>query len=208
MKYCALILSSLLWTGSLWAGESVTIRTQAEWEKAVADSKGVAIKDGTVAPTGKAGQIRTHLQKFDRKQSAKRLILTQSAVWQNWNPIENLGPANLNDAPVLLTVGPDNYWMFGRYGSRRGGAFKAEKATLRGFDMPLLTTRYPNQFDASGGLKPGKGGYHAWQSRDIRGYFKQISEKLSPRFSTDHLSFAAHKSAAQAHFGLLASARL
>ena len=45
MKHCALILSSLLWAGSLWAGESVTIRTQAEWEKAVADSKGVAIKD-------------------------------------------------------------------------------------------------------------------------------------------------------------------
>ena len=29
------------------------------------------------------------------------------------------------------------------------------------------TTPFPNQFDAPGGLKPGKGGYHAWQSRDM-----------------------------------------
>ena len=173
MKHCALILSLHLWAGFIWAGESVTIRTQAEWEKVVTYSKGVAIKDGTVSPTGQAGQIRTHLQKFDHKQKAKALTLTQSAVWQNWNPIENLGPANLSDAPVLLTVGPDNYWMFGRYGGRRGKQqpmFEPKKAKLEGFDVPLLTTRYPNQFDAPGGLKPGKGGYHAWQSRDMKNW--------------------------------------
>ena len=70
-----------------------------------------------------------------------------SAIWQNWNPIENLGPVNLADAPVLLTVGPDNYWMFGRYGGgqpRRSKGqksqreslppFEAEEATLEGVD--------------------------------------------------------------------------
>ena len=170
MKQSKFFLSSLLLAGALWGGENHPISTQAEWEKAVADSKGVAIENGTVTPTGKTGQIRTQLQNFDCKKTAKALTLTQSAVWQNWNPIENLGPANLSDAPVLLTVGPDNYWMFGRYGGRRSGAFKAEEARLKGFDVPLLTTRYPNQYDAPGGLKPGKGGYHAWQSRDMKNW--------------------------------------
>ena len=57
---------------ALFAGDAIHIRTQAEWEKAVADSKGVAIKDGTVAPTDKVGQVRTRLQKFDQKK--KELI--------------------------------------------------------------------------------------------------------------------------------------
>ena len=55
---------------ALFAGDAIHIRTQAEWEKAVADSKGVAIKDGSVTPTDKSGQIRTQFQKFDQKKSA------------------------------------------------------------------------------------------------------------------------------------------
>lgn len=115
------------------------------------------------------------------KRSAQSLTVAQSPVWQNWNPIENLGPVNLGDAPVLLTVGPNNYWMFGRYGSgqprRRKGEkpkplppFKPETVTLDGFDIPLQTTRFPNQYNAPGGLKRSKGGYHAWQSRDMKNW--------------------------------------
>ena len=102
----------------------------------------------------------------------------QSPIWQNWNPIENLGPINLSDAPVLLTLGPDDYWIFGRYGRgqarRKAGekprpqpSFTPAPASLEGFDIPLRTTRFPNQFDAPGGLEPKLGGYHAWQSRDM-----------------------------------------
>ncbi len=40
-------------------------------------------------------------------------------LWQNWEPVSNLGPTNLADAPVFLTIGPDNYWVFGRYGGKR-----------------------------------------------------------------------------------------
>jgi hypothetical protein len=45
-----------------------------------------------------------------------------------------------------------------------------EEATLEGFDAPLKTTRFPNQFDAPGGLQPRLGGYHAWQSRDMKNW--------------------------------------
>ena len=181
MKHFAVSLSFLLLMPALLAGDAFHIRTQVEWEKAVVDSKGVSIKNGTVAPTGEAGRIRTRLQRLDQKTQAISLTLTQSAVWQNWIPIENLGPENLRDAPVLLTVGPGNYWMFGRYGNNKPKAkrgeqakrlvsFTPQEAKLEGFDMPLQTTRFPNQFNAPGGLKPGKGGYHAWQSRDMKNW--------------------------------------
>ncbi|NNC87478.1 MAG: hypothetical protein HKN82_03335 [Akkermansiaceae bacterium] len=160
------------------AGAGWNIDTQEEWQKAVSASEGIVIADGTATLTGKSGTLKTSIRRFDKKRSAKSLRITQSPIWQNWNPIENLGPVNLGDAPVLLTIGPDDYWMFGRYGSgqprRKKGRkpkalpeFKPEPATLEGFDVPLLTTRFPNQFDAPGGLKPRTGGYHAWQSRDM-----------------------------------------
>jgi hypothetical protein len=130
------------------------------------------------APSGTTGSLKTKVHSFGGKRSASTLTIRQSAIWQNWNPIGNIGPVNLSDAPVLLTMGPDDYWMFGRYGSGQPRRTKGEKrqspppfepepATLEGFDIPLLTTRFPNQYDAPGGLKPGKGGYHAWQSRDM-----------------------------------------
>jgi hypothetical protein len=83
----------------------------------------------------------------------------------------------LGDAPVMLSLGPDNYWMFGRYSAaprRKKGEkptmlppYKPQDATLDGFYVPLKTTRFSNQYNAPGGLKKSLGGYHAWQSRDM-----------------------------------------
>lgn len=187
------ILSAILFLTTLSANaESFKIETQSEWKSSIASSKGIAIEDGLAAPTGKSGNLKTKIQKFDTKRSAASLSVTQSPIWQNWNPIDNLGPSNLQDAPVLLTLGPDNYWIFGRYGSGQPRPKRGEKpkplppfdpkpATLEGFDIPLQTTRFPNQYDAPGGLKPGKGGYHAWQSRDMKNWVHHgpVTEQFS-----------------------------
>ena len=45
-----------------------------------------------------------------------------------------------------------------------------ELAKLKGFDVELQTTPWPSQFDAPGGLRKGLGGYHAWQSRDMKNW--------------------------------------
>ena len=155
-----------------------TIDNAEDWATSIQSSEGAAIADGSVSPEAKTATIATKIYRSDGKQSAKSLVVRQSTIWENWNPIGNLGPSNLADAPVLLTVGPDNYWMFGRYGGqprRKKGQkgkpqpkFTPKKATLEGFDIPLQTTRFPNQFNAPGGLNPGKGGYHAWQSRNMK----------------------------------------
>ncbi len=174
-------LISLSLSLALATAEPWTIESQKDWATSIKSSDGITIKKGAVSPAEKSGTLKTKIQSFDKKRSAKSLRLTQSPIWQNWNPIENLGPANLADAPVLLTKGPDDYWMFGRYGRgqprRKKGVkakpfpkFEAESATLEEFDIPLQTTRFPNQYNAPGGLKPGKGGYHAWQSRDMKNW--------------------------------------
>ena len=177
MKIITTSLTTLLLAPSLLAADPLTIASEADWKKAISASEGIVIRSGVAEPTGKTGSLRTRIHKFDQKRSASSLVIRQSTIWQNWNPIENLGPANLRDAPVLLTVGPGNYWMFGRYGGlqpkRKKGqkpktAFTPKPAKLEGFDTSLQTTPDENQYNAPGGLKKGKGGYHAWQSRDMK----------------------------------------
>jgi hypothetical protein len=176
MRFARLL--PLLLAPVLFAAAPIIIDSQEEWQSAIANSAGVSLKDGAVSPTEKSGTVTAKLPASDSKRSAALLTITHSAIWQNWNPIENLGPSNLMDAPVLLTLGPDDYWMFGRYGGVRNrgkkgqkpSAFKPEPATLEGFDMPLQTTPFPNQYNAPGGLKKGTGGYHAWQSRDMKNW--------------------------------------
>ncbi|MEM1227467.1 MAG: hypothetical protein AAGJ40_17345 [Planctomycetota bacterium] len=176
-------LTRLLVVATLLCGLDVrasdwTIDTADEWTKNIDIVKGATVADGSVSPDAPNAIVTTKVHASDAKRSATSLVVTQSPIWQNWNPIANLGPSNLLDAPVLLTIGPDNYWIFGRYGTGRRRPAKGEKlpplpdfepaeATLEGFDIPLQTTRFQNQFNAPGGLKPGKDGYHAWQSRDM-----------------------------------------
>jgi hypothetical protein len=155
-------------------GDDWTISTAEEWKENVATSRGATIAEGMVSPDGKSASLRTKLKPYPQKRAAKMLVIDQSPIWQNWNPIANIGPANLQDAPVLLTVGPGDYWIFGRYGRPRPAAkentakFRPQAITLEGYDMPLQTTPFPKQFNAPGGLKPGRGGYHAWQSHDMK----------------------------------------
>ncbi len=179
MKTLAFSLVAVLLVGMDLQAADWTIDSAADWTQYIKSAQGASVGGGSVAPQAETAEIVTQIYASTTKRSAATLTVKQSSIWQNWLPIENLGPANLADAPVLLTVGPNNYWMFGRYGRgqprpRNGrkrqslAPFKPEAATVEGFDIPLQTTRFPNQFDAPGGLKPSKGGYHAWQSRDMK----------------------------------------
>lgn len=162
---------------SLPAEQAWTIDSQEEWNKATAKHTGLDFAEGTATPNAKNSTFTSKLKRFSEKQSATSILIKQSPIWQNWEPTSNIGPRNLGDAPVMLSLGPYNYWMFGRYqGMKRSKGkspakkpepFKPEPATLEGFDIELLTTPDPNQFNAPGGLQKSLGGYHAWQSRDM-----------------------------------------
>ncbi|MCP4847835.1 MAG: hypothetical protein GY899_07815 [Verrucomicrobiaceae bacterium] len=163
-------------TQTLFAGDPLIIDTQVQWEKALTTAKDVIIENGTASATGKTGHFTAKLHKSDRKRSATALTIKQSALWQNWETKPRIGPKNLRDAPVFLTMGPDNYWMFGRYGAMPkkkakipagDSPLQGQDAKLEGFDVPLKATSIPTQFNAPGGLVKGQGGYHAWQSKDM-----------------------------------------
>lgn len=173
-------------------GDEWSIKTQDEWQSSIESRSSLLVENGLVSPTQKSAAFATRLQRYPEKRSAKSIVFGQSPVWQNWQPIPNLGPSNLNDAPVLLSIGPNNYWMFGRYGNGRPRVKKGQKrqpmpkftpepATLEGFDVPLQTTRFKNQFDAPGGVDNAGPGYHAWQSRDMINWVHhgQVTEGFS-----------------------------
>jgi len=200
MKLFALSLVAVFFAGGQLQTASAQSQTAAwtidsadDWKQNIESVEGATVKDGAVSPDKKTANISTKVHKSDVKRSAKSLAVTQSAIWQNWNPVENIGPINLADAPVMLSLGPDNYWIMGRYQKNKGAggkggknakqqsSFKPQKATLEGFDIPLQTTKFANQFNAPGGLKPSKGGYHAWQSRDMKNWVHHgsVTEKFS-----------------------------
>ncbi|MDA9260367.1 hypothetical protein N9P58_00710 [Puniceicoccaceae bacterium] len=165
MKYTIftlLALSPLIATAGDW-----NIDTQEDWQAAIADQSNLEIQNGLATPTASTATLRSALKTFDEKRSAQSITINQSPVWQNWEPVTNVGPSNLGDAPVMLSLGPDNYWMFGRYAGKKKQGFQSSPAELEGYDLPLMTTPFPNQYDAPGGLNKSLGGYHAWHSKDM-----------------------------------------
>ncbi|HBL44962.1 MAG TPA: hypothetical protein DDZ90_16385, partial [Planctomycetaceae bacterium] len=169
MRACFLLILSVTFaTTSAFAADDWLIDSQDDWTDATEKQTQLEIKEGTAIPTDKVATFTSRIKRFKQKQKAQSITVDQSPVWQNWEPVANLGPVNLQDAPVFLAIGPHNYWVFGRYGGvKKKQGFKAEPATLDGFDVKLQTTPWKHQFDATGGLEKGRGGYHAWQSRDM-----------------------------------------
>lgn len=180
-RHFCIIAAALSVATTVQAGETWVVDTQADWAGATAVQTNLDFGDGVVIPSADSATFTSKVQRFDTRRKATSIVLDQSPIWQNWQPVDNLGPVNLQDAPVFLQMGPGNYWVFGRYGGPGGTKkkskktrakkpvpFKPEPATLKGFeDVSLLTTPFDKQFDAPGGLEKGTGGYHAWQSHDM-----------------------------------------
>ncbi|WP_075084500.1 glycoside hydrolase family protein [Mariniblastus fucicola] len=163
------------------------VDSQQQWQQNTESKKGLQLANGMARPGKQQATLRSKIKSFDSKRSAKEIQIAQSPEWLNWEPVKNIGPVNLGDAPVMLQLGPGNYWMFGRYGMRKSKEnFVAKDATLKGFDSPLKTTPFRNQFDATGGLKPGQNGYHAWQSNDMVNWVHHgaITEKFAKWMTT------------------------
>jgi len=195
MKTCS-ILSLFLITSFALADESWTINSQVDWEQHSAAQTNLEIKEGMAVPMAKTATFQSVIKRFKTKRSADSIVISQSPIWQNWEPTENIGTISMYDSPVFLSLGPDNYWMFARYNAGAGrkkrqeqeqqGPFVAQPATLEGFDIPLVTTEVPNEFKAPGGLKKNQGGYNAWQSRDMVNWVLHgsITDKFSAWMTT------------------------
>ena len=177
MKKSYFILPLLLIT-SLHSETIWKIDSQEEWEKTSGEAADLKVAGGMIEPTGKEATFQSELKEFDEKRSASSIQIDQSPVWMNWNKAGNIGTGSMNDAPVLLSLGPQDYWMFDRYSGPSKQARERAKAKgfvptevkLEGFDIPLMTTALPNEFDAPSAKKKSAGGYHAWRSRDMKNW--------------------------------------
>ena len=145
----ASLVISLCAIGIVGGAEVWAVDSTEEWSQG--QGKGLGYEHGLASLTeGTKATYLSKMRQFETKRSAKELIITQSPVWANWEQTGNLGPENLLDAPVMLTKGPDDYWMFGRYGDPKKKNFEPEAASLEGFEIPLKTTPVKDQGDAPG----------------------------------------------------------
>ncbi|MGJ8655623.1 MAG: hypothetical protein ACSHX6_04160 [Akkermansiaceae bacterium] len=203
--YYTFVLTSSI-TSFACADDAWVIDSHDEWEKATSAQKGLAFAEGMAEPAGKEATFQSVLKRFETKRSVKSISIAQSPNWLNWEETPNIGTASMADAPVLLSLGENNHWMFARYkapGSesqkgkkdKKGGeekvevveeVFVPEEVKLEGFDVKLLSTPVANEFTAPGGLEKNMGGYHAWQSRDMKNWVRHgsVTEKFSKWMTT------------------------
>ena len=149
----------------LQSAEVWQIDHTAEWQAAQAGSEGIEIVDGFATPSGVTGRYRSSVKRFPQKVSAQSITFGQSPSWLNWQPVDKVLPPSLGNAPVFLSLGPNNYWAFGLNTAEPPNG---EEAKLEGFDLPLKTTALENVFDAPGAFSGNSDGYHAWQSKDMK----------------------------------------
>ena len=149
--------------------KDIRIGTNQDWQEMAREVRGITIENGMAVVTGETALYRSKVVARGNRSRLRGLVAEPSVAWKNWQPVGKVGPTNIEDAPVFLVRGDKDYWLMGLYNGKakdRSG-FQAKPAMLEGFDVPLLTTPYERQYDAPGGLQPGLGGYHAWQSRDM-----------------------------------------
>ena len=83
------------------ADNSWVVDSEKDWQGQTLKSENLDFKKGFADPNQKESTFSSKIKTFNEKKSAKEIIFNQSPVWQNWNPISNIGPSNLQDAPVL-----------------------------------------------------------------------------------------------------------
>ena len=152
---------------------SLVLQSTQDWKNYAQEIDGVSIENGVIAPVKKMGVYRSRFIAFPQKRSVQSITLSCSPKWDNWQATpKKVAPRTLGDAPIFLVKGSKDYWLFGRYkgGNPKSKGFKPKEVNMEGYEMPLLTTPSPNLFTAPGGLKKDLGGYHAFQSRDMKNW--------------------------------------
>ena len=120
------------------------IDSQKEWEKNLKKNEHLDLQGGFMSGIG---VFKSQVKKLKKATKLSSITFEQSAVWNNWKEVKHVGPSNLQDAPVLLSLGNDDYWMFGRYGQ--------------------LKENDPFQTNGKGSEQKSLKGYHAWHSKDM-----------------------------------------
>ena len=105
-EYSQTTSNSLIW-----------VDDQASWNENLLSSTNLLISEnGFAKPLDGNGDYSytSTIKTFDTAVKATSLVFKQSPIWNNWNPISNVGPSNASDAPILISVSNDNYYFLAK----------------------------------------------------------------------------------------------
>jgi hypothetical protein len=90
----------------------------AEWTSATGSSSNLLLSGGFAKPTANSSAFTSVVRTFPNKRKATKLTFRQSPVWDHWVPLGyNIRNSIGTDAPVLIPVGPKNYYILALSGS-------------------------------------------------------------------------------------------
>lgn len=95
-------------------GEQWIVDEQTEWTTATGTNSNNTITNGMVEPTADNSEFSSTVKTFPAKKKLRSITFRQSPVWDNWNSIANVQPSGAADAPVLVPVGNDDYYLLAR----------------------------------------------------------------------------------------------
>jgi hypothetical protein len=84
----------------------------AEWTQATSSASHLQFSNGFATPTAGASAFSSVIKSQPYRRKATKLTFKQSPVWDNWVPLGyNIRNSIGTDAPVLVPVGPGNYYI-------------------------------------------------------------------------------------------------
>lgn len=94
-------------------GQQIVIQSGQEWQQNLKRSSDVKVIDGELHPVKSRSLIQSKFIKTDPNQTSVSFTLSQSPVWNNWQPIDNVKPKGARNALVFVPVSDGNYYILG-----------------------------------------------------------------------------------------------
>jgi len=116
--------------GGVRAEEFWIVDTQDEWEAAMSGSENLSLVKGFAEPTESNAGYESIIKTFAEKRRPGEIVFRQSPAWDNWEKIENIGPTDACNAPVLICIADGDYWILDEPGDTEGaGGYHAWHST-------------------------------------------------------------------------------
>ena len=77
-------------SGSLSAENQWCINSDQEWQEAKSQSSEMKFEKGFAKPQAKQSQFSSIIKTFDEKQKLANIQIKQSAIWDNWEQIDDI----------------------------------------------------------------------------------------------------------------------
>ena len=117
-----ILILVILFSGCIDNSESASwiIDSQSEWELNMSNSENLAFQDDCVEPKSVNGTYESIIRTFDNRKKPESITFKQSPKWDNWEKVDNIGPNDACNAPVLICVAEDDYWILDEPGEIEG----------------------------------------------------------------------------------------